>query len=55
MSKIIFMKYLSPVRLKLVPKLKVLKLVPKLKVLRISYGDLRFNVKNIFYEIFTNS
>ena len=54
MSKIIFMKYIPPVRRKLVPKLKMLRIIEIWHILFFKYADLNFNAKNNFYEIFTN-
>ena len=51
----IFIKYLPPVKPKLVPKLKVLGIYLNLAHLNSKYVDLDFNVKNNFYEIFPNS
>ena len=48
MSKIIFIKYVPLVRPKLIPKLKVL------SIQYFKYVNLHFDVKNGFYEIFTN-
>ena len=50
MSKIIFMKYLPPVRSKLVPKLKMLRIYWNLAHLIFKHVDLNLNVKNIFIK-----
>ena len=52
MSKIIFMKYLLPVRSKLVPKLKNAQSLLKFGTFDI-LNTFDFNVKNIFYQTFT--
>ena len=48
-----FLKYLPPVRPKLVPKLKKSEFIEIWQILYFKYGDLDFNVKNEFYELFT--
>ena len=48
MSKIIVIKYLPPVRPKLVPKLKMLRIYRNLAHLIFQIADLDFNPKNDF-------
>ena len=53
MSKIIFTKYLPPIRSKLFPKLKCSGFIDIWHMLYFRYAKLDCNVKNTFYEIFT--
>ena len=53
MSKMIFIKYLPPVKPKFITKLKVLRIYRNLEHLYFKYADLNFDFKNNFYEIFT--
>ena len=53
-SKINFIKYLPPARLKLFPKMKYLEFIEILYIWYFKYTNFDFNVKNVFYEIFTS-
>ena len=49
MSKIVFMKYLPPVKPKSAPKLKMLRIYWNWHNWYFKYADLDFDVKNDFY------
>ena len=53
MSKIVFIKYLLPVRPKSVPKLKSSEFFEIWHIRYFKYTNFDFNIKNNFYEIFT--
>ena len=54
MSKISFMKYLPPVRPKLIPKLKSSEVIEIWHIRYFKYANFDYDVKNGFYEIFAN-
>ena len=54
MSKISFMKYLPPVKPKLIPKLKSSEVIEIWHIRYFKYANFDYDVKNGFYEIFAN-